>query len=266
MTDRVGRRLVRASVAYWTEKLWLRVVVQVAAAILVGLVGFLPAILAVIVGLLGLALHAPAIALREATTTVTGQLEDEHDRLQERLHRARDAADVARTQWLSTMLRRHALEDNERVTLYAYAGEGRLAKVARWAKNQDWQTEGRPIYPNDLGLIGKAWAEGHVYEPDIPDPATNKGEYVRFHVDSGLEPQAVETLDMPTRSYAGFRLEDGDHYTGIVMFESTEPDGLRPLQQGLEAMAWELQALGVVAASEMPSQPLGEEDLLGELE
>lgn len=132
-----------------------------------------------------------------------------------------DSLQVFVTNWFHRL----GLGTFERISVYAHDGGRGFIQLLRYAPNRAFAEVGRNYYPDDEGLLGKAWADGVVYKADAPgrdDPQ----RYRDYHIRLGLDPAAVDDLSMPSRAYLGHAVDQSFERVGVVMLESTRPRGL----------------------------------------
>jgi len=74
--------------------------------------------------------------------------------------------------------RRLGFGHSEGISVYRHEEEA-FAIVGRFSANPEFSKKPGRVYPHNEGVIGKAWREGNAEVDDLPDPATQKEEYLR---------------------------------------------------------------------------------------
>jgi hypothetical protein len=172
---------------------------------------------------------------------------------------------------LGLLARRLRYYSNERVSLYAPAGD-HFVLVARCSLGPAFQTPGREKYPLDQGCLGQAWERGRSAEANLSDPIARPAQWRdEMRRRCNVPPSVSENLKMKSRTYVAFRIDGGtgSDPLGVVVFESLNaldeinlrdehhrcimnPDELAEIVAGEEASR--LQGLLQRAARFMPPQ------------
>lgn len=130
--------------------------------------------------------------------------------------------------YLYGIFRQLDLRTDERVSLYKLDLEEYLC-IGRFSDNALYQSKPTRLYPAKQGFIASAWQVGTVENADSPDPKTDWPAYVQYHAKYGFSAEQLEALRMRSRSFFGVRLRDdqNNQTIAVLMFESTEPGGLK---------------------------------------
>lgn len=111
---------------------------------------------------------------------------------------------------------------DERISVYIHY-KNTFALHARYSKNNIYSRNGRPVYPERQGCIGKAWMQGFFFVDGLPDPSRDLQLYLREARDkSGMGTTAAKKMKMKSRNYGGFVLSDPKtaNSIGVIIFES----------------------------------------------
>jgi hypothetical protein len=126
--------------------------------------------------------------------------------------------------------------DTERISVYRHRG-GAFQMIGRYSDNPVYRSRGRSIYPDDEGIIGRAWREESA-TANLPDPDTEPDLYYEalkneWNIDRGT----AEEFTMRSRSYVTKALYEpkGVDRVAIVVVESTEA-GILDRDEVLRAM------------------------------
>lgn len=126
--------------------------------------------------------------------------------------------------------------DTERITVYRHRG-GAFQMIGRYSDNPEYRSRGRSIYPDDEGVIGRAWREGSA-TADFPDPDAEPELYYEV-LENGWNIGRItaERLTMKSRSCVAKALYEpkGVDRVAIVVVESTEA-GILDKDEVLRAM------------------------------
>jgi len=143
-------------------------------------------------------------------------------------------------------------QSHHRVSIYCHVGE-EFVMLARESTNMSLRKPGRGVYPSDMGVIGQAWNVGETFRSRWPE---DRDEWNEFQsTEYGLALQEVAALSMHTRSVGAKRLEQGSMKVGVLVIESTEPQGVRKshLTKAEESML--LRSICEILAVSQPQFP-----------
>ena len=137
----------------------------------------------------------------------------------------RDAA----TWLLAILYSTLGLKHTDRISLYVpERTPKRFTKVGRWSDNERYRaSRGRPTYPMDQGVIGKAYEIGEclVRGAEVPDPERDFEAYVSYMEEQWNIPAAdVRGFTMRSRSYYAKALQTGLTRYAVLVVESTEEE------------------------------------------
>ncbi|MCI5049238.1 MAG: hypothetical protein MRY32_02765 [Rickettsiales bacterium] len=129
--------------------------------------------------------------------------------------------------------RRFNFGHSHRVSIYKYDKDLKcFFRVARHCQRVDWSDGGhRESYLSDKGIISKVWKDEDFKIKGLPDREKNFYGY-SMELDRegvGLPDDVLKKMRMPSRSYCGFKVHDPNepHSLGVIIFESTKPNGLK---------------------------------------
>lgn len=164
----------------------------------------------------------------EELTQRISQLEEELGRVEEA--RSRDRAELKSV--LDGVGRDLLKEcdidaDDTRISFYQHhAEEKKFALVGRASRNPTLCQRGRPSYPDDVGIIAKAWQEETATDRVwFSDPEKWASYQERAH---GMDRAAARRIHMKSLSFLGVRIDDGDQPFGILVIESKNRDRVTP--------------------------------------
>lgn len=156
------------------------------------------------------------------------QRKQTQDELTRRLSAA-EASNAAHQATLIDLIRRELtaisssldFASDERISLYVPASDN-LRLIGRYSPNKALELHGRTVIPCDQGSVGIAWRETSHYVTDLPDPTTDKGNWIQRQLDMGLREETVVQLRMKSRTYASLQVvRAGDEKTlGVIGIES----------------------------------------------
>ena len=109
-------------------------------------------------------------------------------------------------------------EDNSRISIYIDDGLGGLVNIGRVATNPNFSEVGRKILPKDEGCVGRAWAEGWVFEADFGDDG-----YENHQSHYGMPLAVINGLKMKPKYLAAMRVDDDIRSLAVIVFESMQP-------------------------------------------
>jgi hypothetical protein len=123
---------------------------------------------------------------------------------------------------------------NERVSVYRHDPDKRgFRMVSRYSANPEYDKPSeRTYYPDNEGVIGEAWANGHDVVAELPDPAVDLNEYLKLSEQTWrIQRDVTERFAMKSCCYAAFPLRHphGDEHGNIavVVFESVQKGTLK---------------------------------------
>lgn len=115
-------------------------------------------------------------------------------------------------------------EVHQRASVYVHAG-GEFVMVARWSRNADLSRPGRGVYPDNCGVIARAWQSREFYAREWPE---DLDDWIEVQASFGVAESVARDLRMRSRSIAAWRIDDVDHRpVGVVVTESEQPRGVR---------------------------------------
>ena len=126
--------------------------------------------------------------------------------------------------------------DTERISVYRHRG-GAFQMIGRYSDDPVYKRSGRSIYPDDEGIIGRAWREGSA-TADLPDPDAEPERYYEvLENEWNVSRTTAEELTMRSRAYAARALYEpkGVDRVAIVVVESTRV-GILDKEKVLRAM------------------------------
>jgi hypothetical protein len=127
--------------------------------------------------------------------------------------------------------------NTERITVYRHRGGNAFQVMGRHSEDPELKRRGRPIYPADQGVLGRAWRE-KVATADLPDPKANPDEYYRVLEDEwGISREVAEDFTMQSRSLVACTILEpkGIDPVAVVVVESTKV-GILDKDEVVEAM------------------------------
>jgi hypothetical protein len=114
--------------------------------------------------------------------------------------------------------------DTERISVYRHRG-GAFQMIGRYSDNPVYRRRGeRAIYPDDEGVIGRAWREESA-TANLPDPDAEPDLYYEvLENEWNIDRATAEKFTMKSRSYVAKALYEpkGVDRVAIVVVESTE--------------------------------------------
>ena len=127
--------------------------------------------------------------------------------------------------WTCQIFNELQLTVKHRISIYYLDSEqNNLVLLDRFAKNHDFNSVGRPFFPRQQGVIGKAWANGECIDKKIPIVNRKDTAYYQYLNENYDIPRDVSSrLRMNSCTIAGFAIEDvHGHHTGVIIFESQD--------------------------------------------
>lgn len=115
---------------------------------------------------------------------------------------------------------------NYRASLYCH-GDASFILLVRTSRNPELRKIGRVRYPENQGVIGKAWTDGQAAFLGL---LADRAAWEQQMVDQGIEPETASSLQMQSRSIVGVRIDDTSKSPpepfGVIVLESTAPRGV----------------------------------------
>ncbi len=115
--------------------------------------------------------------------------------------------------------------DTERISAYRHRESIRAFQlIGRYSENPDYNRPGRPMYPDDQGVIRDAWLDGDA-TASLPDPKTDEESYYRELEDEwGIDRSTAENFTMRTREYVACSLYEpkNEHRVAVIVVESDQ--------------------------------------------
>lgn len=138
------------------------------------------------------------------------------------------------------------LTNSERVSLYVHdaGGLASFQLIGRHSLDQGLEdAPGRSAYPDNQGIIGKAWHQGWAEETALPDPDVRGSGYVAENFKRyQLPTEVTEDLAMKSRVLAAARYPSnavGGKYIGVLVLESLDGTwDITDLKSRLEGNEW----------------------------
>jgi hypothetical protein len=127
---------------------------------------------------------------------------------------------------LQLQARQFGLTRNERVTVYLYKGD-HFINIVRYSEHPTYIKNGRARYPEDEGMIAKAWENGEAYEV-IDTKYKNKRYNEQLRKRLNITADVADRLTMKARCHAAFVIRDlgNKKNIGVIVFESVSPNGI----------------------------------------
>ena len=117
------------------------------------------------------------------------------------------------------------LTKDDRLNVYIHE-KGVFILVARVAENTKYaESRGRP-YPDDEGVISKAFNSGFCYEQIPHDPSGNIAGYISYMKDKfNMKEQAISQITMKSMAYAAIPVYGSKgNKVAVILMESMKPD------------------------------------------
>jgi len=125
--------------------------------------------------------------------------------------------------YLIDLFRMLELGNDERISLYMHIGSS-FHKLARYAQSPIYNSDGRPLYPDNQGCIAKAWHEGEC-ALSLSDPEKDWEQHKKELSEKfNIPPEVADKFAMRSRSFVGIRLMHPGTHQGIAVLivESTK--------------------------------------------
>ncbi len=112
-----------------------------------------------------------------------------------------------------------------RITIYAHDPTDRVfIPLGRRSTNPRFRDFGRKSYPDDQGLISRAWETGWGVETDLP---AQKDQWVdEVSERHSIPTEVAKQFRLRARSLAALRLQVGREKAGVIVIESDDPKGI----------------------------------------
>uniref|UniRef100_UPI00288C4CFF hypothetical protein n=1 Tax=Corynebacterium riegelii TaxID=156976 RepID=UPI00288C4CFF len=112
-----------------------------------------------------------------------------------------------------------------RITIYAHDPTDRVfIPLGRRSTNPRFRDFGRKFYPDDQGLISRAWETGWGVETDLP---AQKDQWVdEVSERHSIPTEVAKQFRLRARSLAALRLQVGREKAGVIVIESDDPKGI----------------------------------------
>ncbi len=162
--------------------------------------------------------------LNEQIGTLQGNLDQVNGKYRNLLEEVRGSYYSLCSSELTSILR-NALGygDTERISAYRHREAiSAFQLIGRYSENPTYNKPGRPVYPEDEGVIRDAWGEG-VATASLPDRRTDEEEYYRtLEVEWNIGRSTAEDLTMGSREYVACALYEpqGEHRVAVIVVES----------------------------------------------
>lgn len=112
----------------------------------------------------------------------------------------------------------------ERVSIYRHNGDGTFVRLARFSDNPRFQDAGRVKYPDNEGVVGRAWAaiEAHEFIP-AGTCSTRRQWANEMAVRSGIPKPVLRDMAMASNTLLAMRITDQSSRQpcAVLVFEST---------------------------------------------
>lgn len=114
--------------------------------------------------------------------------------------------------------------DTERISVYKH-GDGSFQLLGRYSENPDYDRAGtRSFYPDDQGVVGRAWREGFASEMGLPDPEEAPDLYYeRLEEEWSIDRITARSFTMQSRQLVGSAIYEprGIERVAVIVVEST---------------------------------------------
>ncbi len=127
--------------------------------------------------------------------------------------------------WTCQIFNEMTFTVKHRISIYYLDGDKKnLVLLDRFAKNDEFNQQGRPFFPRDQGVIGKALAKGEFFEKTIPIFNKKNTNYYKYlESNYGFSRDISSRLRMKSCTIGGFAIEDAHgHHIGVIIFESQD--------------------------------------------
>lgn len=112
--------------------------------------------------------------------------------------------------------------DDTRVTIYQRDDSRRIFTIlSRQSRSPKLEEHEQSTYPDNVGLIAKAWKHGSALYRDWP--ASRDKWIERSELRFQMPHSDLASVKMRSRSMGGVRVDDGEHRVGVLIIESTDP-------------------------------------------
>src|SRR5215203_1102699 len=113
--------------------------------------------------------------------------------------------------------------NTERITVYRHRGGNAFQVMGRHSEDPEHKRRGRPIYPADQGVLGRAWRR-RIATAELPDPKEDPDEYYRALEEWGICREVAEKFTMKSRSLVACTIQEpkGIDPVAVVVVESTK--------------------------------------------
>ena len=130
--------------------------------------------------------------------------------------------------WICQIFNELELDVKHRISIY-YLDNNKenMVLLDRFAKNYEYNTQGRPHFKRTQGVMGKVWAEGEFFEVEIPEFTRKNTHYYKYlEQNYDFSRDVSSRLRMKSRTIGGFAIEDAQgHHIGVIIFESLDING-----------------------------------------
>lgn len=181
--------------------------------------------------------HVIVVAILAVATQVAGMvLQRKHQDSIVTLQRKLQSIEVTHNQ--DDELRRSAIEskayelireckvlnDHTRMTVYQHEPQRKtFVRLSRVSDNPLLTEPGRSEYPDHQGQIHETWTKGTTSKLRLPDDPQEWAEEVSF---SGIPTDVALSIKMKSRSLVGVRVDYKEHKVGVLIMESSNPQGV----------------------------------------
>lgn len=159
-------------------------------------------------------------------TPGTRSLERRVEELEHQLEAAEDTAradyfDLFRNQLLSELAKQLGFEATERISCYNHDGT-QFVMLGRYSKNPTYNDRGRAVYPDDQGVLARAWQHGEGYAY-LPHPEDDHPRFLEvLERDWNIDAETAANFTMPSQVLCAYAITDtNDDHVAVIVFEST---------------------------------------------
>jgi hypothetical protein len=182
-------------------------------------------------GVLGVHLRRKRDGRREALETTLEEAANELSSAKDRLTWLERSSSDSLESWVEALATSTGLNAEARVSLYGLVEDGWL-RLARFSKNFEYMKSGRKIIPAGQGVIHKAYLKGEHAVPGFADYSQDPTKYYAEQRQLGVYKTVCEKFVMRSQSYVAIALQVGKERKFVIVFESTDPNGLDATQLG----------------------------------
>jgi cell division protein FtsB len=130
--------------------------------------------------------------------------------------------------WICQIFNELELGVMDRISIYYLDNtKENMILLDRFAKNYDFNSQGRPYFKRNQGVMGKVLSEGTYFENNIPEFSKKNTHYYKYLESKyDFSRDVSSRLRMKSRTIGGFAIEDAQgHHIGVIIFESLDIEG-----------------------------------------